>query len=126
MAAVAVDLNYISASYTVPESTLQSLLSAPTVELVESLLAQIEARAREHDDLQAEKLRSDVELENAVRNSDARTKAIKLTAEKHLKELDEVRQKLSDTGRSIASPLLHLHYPLRTSLARKSNASSTC
>lgn len=100
MAVAAVDVGYLAASYTVPESTLQSLLSAPTVELVQILLAQIEARAREHDDFQAEKLRSDVELENAVRNSEARTKATKATADKHLKELDEVRQKLSETERA--------------------------
>lgn len=99
MAAAAVDVGYLSASYAVPESTLQSLLSEPTVELVQSLLVQIEARAREYDELQSEKLRSDVELENAVRSGDTRAKALKASADKALKEVEELRQKLSQEGK---------------------------
>ena len=38
MAAAAIDVGYLAASYAVPETTLQSLLSEPTVALVQSLL----------------------------------------------------------------------------------------
>lgn len=106
MATAAVDVGYIAASFAVPESSLQSLLSAPTVDLVQDLLTQIELRARQYDEWQSEKLRSDVELESAVRNSETRTKAIKATADKHLKELEEVRQKLGETGESTSILLI--------------------
>jgi nucleoprotein TPR len=98
MAAVAVDVGYLAASYSVPASTLESLLSTPTVELVQSLLVQIEAKARAYDDLKSDKLRSDLELENTVRGNEARQKALKATADKALKELEELRTKCSQQG----------------------------
>ena len=98
MAAAAVDVGYLAASYDVPEPTLHSLLSAPTVELVQDLLAQIEAKAREHDELRSEKLRADVELENAIRGADVRARSLKASADKAIKEVEELRQKLSQEG----------------------------
>lgn len=99
MAAVAVDVGYLAASYSVPASTLESLLSTPTVELVQSVLVQIEAKARAYDDLKSDKLRSDLELENTVRGNEARQKALKTTADKALKELEELRSKCSEQGK---------------------------
>lgn len=98
MAAAAVDVGYLAASYSVPASTLQSLLSTPTVELVQSLLVQIEAKARAYDDLKSEKLRSDLELENIVRSNESRQKTLKATANKALKELEELRAKYNEQG----------------------------
>jgi nucleoprotein TPR len=100
MAAAAVDVGYLAASYSVPASTLQSLLSTPTIELVQSLLVQIEVRARGYDDLKSDKLRSDLELENIVRGNETRQKALKATADKALKELEELRAKYSEQGTS--------------------------
>lgn len=96
MATAAIDTAYIAAAYSFPEPTLQTLLDAPTVELVQQLLVKIEAKAHEFDDVKAEKLRSDVELENAVRTGDARARALKASVDKNLKELEEVRRKLSE------------------------------
>jgi nucleoprotein TPR len=98
MAAAAVDVGYLAASYAIPEPTLQTLLAEPTVELVQSLLVQIEAKAHEFDDLKSEKLRSDVELENQVHNWETRAKAQKASHDKSLKEVEDLRQKLSQTG----------------------------
>jgi nucleoprotein TPR len=98
MAAAAVDVGYIAASYELPEPTLQSLLSNPTVDLVQSLLAQIEAKACAYDELKSDKLRSDVELENAVRGSETRARSLKTSADKALKEVEELRHKLSQEG----------------------------
>jgi nucleoprotein TPR len=102
MAAAAVDVGYLAASYSVPASTLQSLLASPTVELVQALLVQIEAKARQYDDLKSEKLRSDLELENTIRGNESRQKALKATADKALKEAEELRQKLAEQGKCIA------------------------
>jgi nucleoprotein TPR len=98
MAAAAVDVGYLAASYSVPESTLQSLLSAPTVDLVQSLLIQIEAKARDFEDLQSEKLKADVELDNAVQSGEQRARALKAAADAVQKEAAELRQKVAQEG----------------------------
>ncbi|KAJ8113905.1 hypothetical protein OPT61_g4084 [Boeremia exigua] len=95
MAATAVDVGYLAASYAVPESTLQSLLSEPTIELIQSLLVQIEAKAREYDDLKSEKIKVDVELEAAVQGGDTRARTLKAAAEKAQKESEQLQQKLA-------------------------------
>lgn len=98
MAAAAVDVGYLAASYSVPETTIQSLLSDPTVELVQSLLVQIEAKAREFEDLQSEKLKADVELDNAVQSGEQRARTLKAAADKAQKETAELRQKVAQEG----------------------------
>jgi nucleoprotein TPR len=98
MAAAAVDAGYLAASYSVPETTIHSLLSEPTVELVQSLLVQIEAKARDFEDLQSEKLKVDVELENAIQSGEQRARSLKAAADKAQKEADELRQKVTQEG----------------------------
>ena len=96
--AATVDVGYLAASYSVAETTLHSLLSEPTVELVQSLLIQIEAKARAYDDLQSDKIRADVELEAAVQGSEQRVRSLKATAEKAQKEAEELKKKLVQEG----------------------------
>jgi nucleoprotein TPR len=98
MAAATVDVGYLAASYSVPEATIQSLLSAPTADLVQSLLAQIESKAREFEDLQSEKLKADVELDNAVQGGEQRARTLKAAAEKAQKEASELRQRVAEEG----------------------------
>lgn len=98
MAATAVDVGYIAASYEVPETNIQSLLSEPTVELVQSLLVQIEAKAREFDELQSEKLRADIENETAIRAGETRARTLQATADKAVKDAEELRQQLAQKG----------------------------
>ncbi|RAR08952.1 filament-forming protein [Stemphylium lycopersici] len=107
--AAAVDVGYLAASYSVPETTFQSLLSAPTTELVQTLLTQIEAKARAYDDLQSEKIRTHVELEAAVQGGEQRARTLKATAEKAQNEAEELRQKLGhqETARQEAETALH-------------------
>lgn len=113
MAAAAVDVGYLAASYSAPEATFHSLLTAPTVELVQSLLTHVEAKARAYDDLQSEKLRSDVELETAVQSGERRARALKAAAEKAQKEAEELRQKAAQEGSCaitvIAPPYMLIH-----------------
>jgi|SRR5690242_3739400 len=98
MAAAALDVGYIAASYAVPDTTIHSLLSEPTVELVQSLLAQIEAKAREHDDLKSEKIKVDVELEAAVQGGETRARSLKAAADKAQKETEQLQLKLAREG----------------------------
>ncbi|KAI4944062.1 hypothetical protein J4E91_008917 [Alternaria rosae] len=107
--AATVDVGYLAASYSVPETTLQSLLSEPTVELVQTLLTQIEAKARAYDDLQSEKIRTDVELEAAIQGGEQRARTLKATAEKAQKEAEELKKKLvqEENARQEAESALH-------------------
>lgn len=98
MAAAAVDLAYISTSYSVPQPTLTTLVNAPTVALVKELLQYLDKKAHEHDEVKAEKLRTDVELENVVRNGEARTRALSDNVDKGLQEINDLRVKLHQEG----------------------------
>ncbi|KAL1794527.1 hypothetical protein ACET3X_007948 [Alternaria dauci] len=107
--AATVDVGYLAASYSVPETTLRSLLSEPTVELVQTLLTHIEAKARAYDDLQSEKIRTDVELEAAIQGGEQRARVLKATAEKAQKEAEELKKKLvhEENARQEAESALH-------------------
>ena len=99
MAAATVDLGYLSTHLGVPETTLTTVTTDPTAELVNSVLEAVVAKAREYDTLYSEKLQVDIELENAVRSAEARCQSFKATADKALKDVEEIRQKLQDEGK---------------------------
>ena len=109
MAAVAVDIPYLSASYSIPQATLTTLREAPTVELVNSLLLQIAAKAQEYDEIKAEKLRLEVELENAVRSGETKARALKSSVDKGLKEVADLRAKLKAEGEE-SGVVAQLHF----------------
>ncbi|KAF2460576.1 hypothetical protein BDY21DRAFT_167988 [Lineolata rhizophorae] len=94
--AAAVDTAYLAASYAIPKETFDTIVDAPTVDLVRSLLDQLAAKARDFDQLKSDKLRADVELENAIRAGESRTRALKTSVDNSLKEIEELRKKLND------------------------------
>jgi nucleoprotein TPR len=98
MAAAIVDVDYLSAYLSVPQQTLTSVIDSPTSELVRSVLEAIIAKAREHDELAADKIRVDIELENAVRSSETRIDGLRASVEKAQKTVEEVRTKLKEEG----------------------------
>ncbi|SPO04746.1 related to myosin-like protein [Cephalotrichum gorgonifer] len=87
------DLGYIAGHLGLEHDGLTSLATDPNLA---SLLKAVETKAHEFDDLYSEKLRVDIELENAVVGSEARCQSFKATAEKAMKEVEEVREKLKD------------------------------
>lgn len=99
MADAAVELPYLSSHYAIPEATLSTLTQAPTVDLVNQLLASITKKAHEYDELKSDKLRLEVELENAVRSNESKIKVLKGTVEKGHKEVEDLRKKLNESGR---------------------------
>lgn len=99
MAAASVELPFLSSHYGIAESTLASLTQAPTVDLVNQLLETIAAKAREFDELKSDKLRLEVELENAVRTSESKIKVLKGNVEKGLQEMSAMRTRLQESGR---------------------------
>jgi nucleoprotein TPR len=98
MAAAILDIDYLSAYLSVPQQTLTSVIDSPTSDLVRSVLEAITAKAREHDELTADKIRVDIELENAVRSSETRIGGLRASVEKAQKTVEEVRTKLKEEG----------------------------
>ncbi|KAJ5567691.1 hypothetical protein N7535_006997 [Penicillium sp. DV-2018c] len=96
MADTAIQLPYLSSHYALPESTLTTLTQAPTVELVNQLLESIGKKAHEFDELKADKLRLEVELENAVRSNESKVKVLKTSVEKGHGEVADLRKKLQE------------------------------
>lgn len=100
MATLAIDVPYLSHYSNLPEPNIHALIDSPTTDLVITFLQQVIHKAQEHDRLQAERLRLDVELESAVRDGELRARTIRATADKALQEADALRKQLNEEGRS--------------------------
>ena len=98
MAVAELDIPQLASFCSVPETSMHTLLDQPTVELVRSLLERVLAKAQEHNELKSERLRVDVELENAVRGGESKTRSLKSSVDKAQKEGTELRQKLQEEG----------------------------
>lgn len=92
----ALDVAYLSTSYGLPEADVQTLLDAPTADLVKDFLASVTVKAQEFDALKADKLKADVELENTVRTSETKVKAQKAAVTRQAKENEELRTRLTE------------------------------
>ncbi|KAI9932692.1 hypothetical protein AWENTII_004987 [Aspergillus wentii] len=103
MAAATIELPYLATHYSIAESTLTTLTQAPTVELVNQLLECITRKARDYDELKSDKLRVEVELENAVRSSDSKIKVLKSSVEKGHAEVEDSRKKLHESENARSS-----------------------
>ena len=98
MATVMVDVPYLSNYLSLPQPTLSSLTEKPTVDLAISLLQAVVTKAKEYDEVKAEKLRLDVELENALHSGEAKTRILKKNFSKAQKEAAELKEKLTREG----------------------------
>jgi len=98
MAAAELDVAQLSTYCSLPQQTINTLLDAPTTELVRSLLENIAVKAREHNELASGKLKLGVELENAVRGGEAKSRVLRGSIDKGLKEAANLRQKLQTEG----------------------------
>lgn len=107
MAVAIADVGYISAFLRVPEASINTVLNNPTTELVQSVLDAVAAKAHELEELQADKLRLEVELENAVRTSENRAQGLKTSVEKALQETNELRSKLNTEGKSLKIEIVY-------------------
>ena len=107
MAAAVLDIDYLSAYLSLPQQTLSSVIDAPTAELVRSVLLAVTVKAREHDELAADKLRVDIELENAVRSSETRIEGLRANVEKAQKTVEEVRTKLKEEGNKFEATTIY-------------------
>ncbi|KAF7186753.1 Protein MLP1-like [Pseudocercospora fuligena] len=95
--ATAVDVAYLATAYGVSEVDIQTLIDAPTTDLVNDFLQSVTAKTQEYDTLKAEKLKVDVELDNTVRTSETKVKAQKAAVTKAHKEVEELRTRLNES-----------------------------
>ena len=98
MATVDLDVGRLSAYCQLPQASITNLLDAPTKDLVQSLLESITIRAREQEEWESEKLRINIELENAVRGAESKSRVLKSSVDKAQREVSELREKLHTAG----------------------------
>jgi nucleoprotein TPR len=110
MADTAISLPYLSSQYAIPEATLTTLTQAPTTDLVNQLLQSITKKAHEFDELKSDKLRLEVELENAVRSNESKVKVLKTSVEKGHADVEDLRKKLHESGTCILKSALDLKF----------------
>ena len=87
----------------VPLDSINELVSAPTAELVTRFLEKITEKVRAYEESQSSNLKLKVELENAVRTGDAKSKAIRGSLNKSLEETSKLRQQLQTEGQNLTS-----------------------
>lgn len=93
-----VDILYLSSFCALPEPSLNTLLTNPTAELVKTLLINLTSKAREYESVKSENVKLAVELENAVRAGESKSRLLKGSVDKSLKEAAELRNRLQQEG----------------------------
>ncbi|KKA30609.1 hypothetical protein TD95_000829 [Thielaviopsis punctulata] len=93
MAAAAVDTAFLAAHLGLSESSVSAL---PTDDATTAFLQAVAVKAKEFDSLYADKIRVDIELENAVIGSETRCSSFKATADQAMKEVEELNKKLKE------------------------------
>ncbi|KAI9745558.1 MAG: hypothetical protein M1818_001092 [Claussenomyces sp. TS43310] len=91
MATATWDVGRLSTFLNVSEPLFTNLLDTPTVELVKLVLDAVATKAYEYEELQSDKIRLEVELENAVRTSENRAQGIKVTIDNALNEVNDLQ-----------------------------------
>ncbi|KAF6237874.1 hypothetical protein HO173_004075 [Letharia columbiana] len=124
MAVAQLDVAQLSSFCSLPQQSIDTLLDAPTAGLVRTLLENISVKAHEHNDLASEILKLGVELENAVRGGETKSRVLKSSIDKGLKEATDLRQKLQAEETARASVETELEN-LRTSTSTITTELST-
>ncbi len=99
MAAAAVDVSFVAKHLGLPEPTIAAVATEPTVDLVKAIIDAIATKALEFESLAQQKSDLEIELEGAIRGSEARCDQFKANADNALKAVEEIRQKLQVEGR---------------------------
>ena len=111
MATAEIDIPQLAAFCSLPPPTIQSLLDAPTTELVQNLLRNVSKKASYYTGLESEKLRTGVELESAVRGQETKTRSLRTQLERSNAEVAELKSKIQAERMQT-----HGHYRVVTNL----------
>lgn len=93
----AIDVSRLANFLSLPEDVVSSFASN-TEDYITSVLRSLDEKSRQHDNLRADALRIEVELEQAVRTADSRVKAMKTQLDSSLAETQDLRVKLNASG----------------------------
>ncbi|KAL8695133.1 MAG: hypothetical protein Q9218_000301 [Villophora microphyllina] len=96
MATAEVDIARLSSFCALPQTSLETLLNTPTSDLVGSFLQGLSSRVHEYDALKSDKLKLHVELENAVRGGESKSRVLKNSIDKGLRENASLKQQLQE------------------------------
>lgn len=89
-----IDVRSIAIFASVPESTVNTILSQPTAELVQTFLQSLEGKAKHCEKVKGENSKLEVELETVVRTNESKNKALRNTRDKALADLSKSRDDL--------------------------------
>lgn len=92
------DIPRLSAFLSVSNESLHHIAAAAG-DYVAVIFSSITAKAKEHDELKADKMRAEVELEQSVRTAENKVKGMKGQLDASLKDNQKLRQQLSDAGK---------------------------
>lgn len=98
MAAADLDFVQLSSFTSLPQSSFTTLFESPTSELLAALLSNVSAKARDYDELKSQQLKLNVELENAIRGGETKSRVLKASVDKGQKEAEALRDKLEAEG----------------------------
>lgn len=99
MAAVEIQLPPIAQFLGVPTVDLVVGLEEPSKVTIQRIYQAILSRASEFETLRAQKLKADVDLENAVHGQQSRSNVSKAAVEKHLAEISRLRTQVESEGK---------------------------
>lgn len=94
-----VDIRAISAFSSVSETSLSSLLTDPTTDLVASLLKGLGEKVKQYEQTKSQKVKLEVELETVVRTSESKAKVLQNSRDKALAESSKLRVELQTAGK---------------------------
>jgi len=92
-----IDRHRIATFLSIPDTDIASLEKI-TEAYVASILQSIAVKANEFEELRADKLRIEVELEQSVRTADSRVKGMKGQLDEALRETQELRKRAGESG----------------------------
>ncbi|KAJ9653475.1 Protein mlp1, partial [Neophaeococcomyces mojaviensis] len=89
-----IDVRTVATFTSLPESSVNTLLTAPTAELVKTLLQTIEKKAKEYEQTKSQKVKLEVELETVVRTNESKSKVLQNSRDKALADVSKLREDL--------------------------------
>jgi len=103
-----IDVRSIATFTSLPESSLNSLLDTPTVDVIKTLLQSIEKKAKEHEQTKSQKVKLEVELETVVRTNESKSKVLQNSRDKALADVSKLREDLQSAESTRAQAQLEL------------------
>lgn len=88
------DVRSIAMFASVPESTVNTILSDPTAELVQTFLHSLQEKAKHCEKVKAQNSKLEVELEAVVRTNESKTKVLQNSRDKALADVSKLRDDL--------------------------------